>query len=139
MANVTIAVQSLLNTSVYDSYTIDNAQTIDQLKTAINTARSFNSTWYDIVLNGSVASGSATLAILGIVTGTQLRTHNKIGRLATKQAKQAAKLALATLDRIASSESRTTLDTTELPTVYSGNAISDNANVGGLITGRPWK
>jgi hypothetical protein len=139
MANVTIAVQSLLNTSVYDSYTIDNAQTIDQLKTAINTARSFNSTWYDIVLNGSVASGSATLASLGIVTGTQLRTHNKIGRLATKQAKQAAKLALATLDRIASSESRTTLDTTELPTVYSGNAISDNANVGGLITGRPWK
>lgn len=139
MATINITVQSLLNTSVYDSYTIDNAQTIDQLKTAINTARSFNSTWYDIVLNGSVASGSATLASLGIVTGTQLRTHNKIGRLATKQAKQAAKLALATLDRIASSESRTTLDTTELPTVYSGNAISDNANVGGLITGRPWK
>lgn len=139
MANITITVQSLLNTAVYDSYTIDNGQTIDQLKTAINTARSFNSTWYDIVLNGSIASGSATLASLGIITGTQLRTHNKIGRLATKQAKQTAKLALATLDRIASSETRTTLDTTELPTVYSGNNISDNANTGGLVRGRPWK
>jgi hypothetical protein len=139
MANITITVQSLLNTAVYDSYTIDNGQTIDQLKTAINTARSFNSTWYDIVLNGSTANGSATLASLGIITGTRLRTHNKIGRLATKQAKQTAKLALATLDRIASSETRTTLDTTELPTVYSGNNISDNANTGGLIRGRPWK
>jgi len=139
MANITITVQSLLNTAVYNSYTIDNGQTIDQLKTAINSARSYNSTWYDIVLNGSVAAGSATLASLGIVTGTQLRTHNKIGHLSTKQAKQTAKLALATLDRIASSEPRTTLDTTELPTVYSGNNISDNANVGGLVIGRPWK
>lgn len=139
MANITITVQSLLNTAVYNSYTIDNGQTINQLKTAINTARGFDSSWYDIVLNESVVSGTATLSSLGIVSGTQLRTHNKIGRLATKQAKQTAKLSLATLDRIASSESRTTLDTTELPTVYSGNNISDNANVGGLILGRPWK
>jgi len=85
MANITITVQSLLNTAVYDSYTIDNAQTIDQLKTAINTAKSFNSTWYDIVLNQSIVPGSSTLASLGIVTGTRLRTHNKISRLATKQ------------------------------------------------------
>lgn len=139
MANITITVQSLLNTAVYNSYTIDNGQTIDQLKTAINSARSYNSTWYDIVLNESVAAGSATLASLGIVTGTVLRTHNKIGHLATKQAKQTAKLALATLDRIASSEPRTTLDTTELPTQYSGNNIIDNPNSTGLIVGRPWK
>lgn len=138
MANITITVQSLVNTAVYNSYTIDNGQTINQLKTAINSARGYDSTWYDIVLNESVVSGTATLASLSITTGTILRTHNKISRLATKEAKQTAKLALATLDRIASSESRTTLDTTELPTVYSGNAISDNPNVGGLQLGRPW-
>ena len=138
MANITITVQSLLNTAVYNSYTIDNAQTIDQLKTAINTARSYNSTWYDIVLNESVASGSATLASLGIVSGTVLRTHNKIGRLSTRQARQEAKLALAGLDRVASSETRTTLTINNLPTKYSGNTIVDNANTGGLVLGRPW-
>ena len=138
MANITITVQSLLNTAVYNSYTIDNGQTVDQLKTAINTARSFNSTWYDIVLNESVVSGSATLASLGIVSGTVLRTHNKIGRLSTRQARQEAKLALAGLDRVASSESRTTLTINNLPTKYSGNTIVDNANTGGLVLGRPW-
>ena len=138
MANITITVQSLINTATYNSYTIDNGQTVDQLKTAINTARSFNSTWYDIVLNESVVSGSATLASLGIVSGTVLRTHNKIGRLSTRQARQEAKLALAGLDRVASGETRTTLTINNLPTKYSGNTLVDNANTGGLVLGRPW-
>ena len=80
MANITITVQSLLNTAVYNSYTIDNGQTIDQLKTAINAARGFSSTWYDIVLNQSIAPGSSTLVSLGISTGARLRTHSKISR-----------------------------------------------------------
>jgi hypothetical protein len=138
MANITITVQSLINTSVYNSYTIDNGQTINQLKTAINTARGFDSTWYDIVLNQSVAAGSATLVSLGIVTGTQLRTHSKISRLATKELKQKAKLDLAALDRAASGEARTIVDITELPTQYSDNSIINNPNPGGLIQGRPW-
>ena len=137
MANITITVQSLLNTAVYDSYTIDNGQTINQLKTAINTARSFDSTWYDIVLNGSVVPGTATLASLSIITGTQLRTHNKISRLATRQLRQEAKLALATLDRTASGQPHT-LTINDLPTKYSGDTIVDNANAGGLVQGRPW-
>lgn len=138
MANITITVQSLLNTAVYDSYTIDNGQTVDQLKTAVNSARGFDSTWYDIVLNESVASGSATLSSLGIVSGTRLRTHNKIGRLATKELKQKAKLDLAALDRVASSEARATYDITQLPTQYEDNGIINNPNVGGLVVGRPW-
>jgi len=138
MANITITVQSLLNTAVYDSYTIDNGQTVNQLKTAINTAQGFNSTWYDIVQNGHVVLGTATLTSLGITTGTVLRTHNKIARLATRQLRQEAKLALATLDRIASGETRTTLTIDDLPTKYSGDTIVDNANTGGLVVGRPW-
>ena len=138
MATITITVQSLLNTAVYNSYTIDNGQTVNQLKTAINSARGFDSSWYDIVLNQHVVLGTATLDSLGIITGTVLRTHNKISRLATRQLRQEAKLALATLDRIASSETRTTLTINNLPTKYSGNNIVDNANLGGLVLGRPW-
>jgi hypothetical protein len=138
MATINITVQSLINASVYDSYTIDNGQTVNQLKTAVNTARGFDSAWYDIVQNGSVVSGTATLSSLGITSGTALRTHNKIARLATRQLRQEAKLALATLDRIASGETRTILSIDDLPTKYSGDTIVDNANLGGLILGRPW-
>jgi len=137
MANITITVQSLLNTAVYDSYTIDNGQTIDQLKTAINTAKGFDSSWYDIVLGQHIAAGASTLASLGIVTGTVLRTHNKISRLATRQLRQEAKLALAELDRAASSKTHT-LTINDLPTKYSGDTVVNNPNTGGLVLGRPW-
>jgi hypothetical protein len=137
MASITITVQSLLNTAVYNSYTIDDGQTITQLKTAINTARSFDSSWYDIVLNETILAGASTLASLGIITGTALRTHNKINKLATRQLRQEAKLALATLDRAASSK-RSTLTINDLPTKYSGDTIVDNPNTGGLVVGRPW-
>ena len=138
MANITITVQSLLNTAVYDSYTIDDGQTINQLKTAINTAQSFDSTWYDIVQNEHIVSGTATLSSLGIITGTQLRTHNKIARLATKELKQIAKLELAKLDRAASGNPRSTYDITELPSQYIGNVSTPNPHPTGLIEGRPW-
>ena len=138
MANITITVQSLINTAVYDSYTIDNAQTIDQLKTAIQSAKSVDPTWFDVVLStNEIATGSSTLASLGIVSGTVLRTHNKISRLATREDRQDAKLALAALDR-ADSGRPSTLDITQLPTQYSGDTVVDNANSGGLLLGRPW-
>jgi hypothetical protein len=137
MANITITVQSLLNTAVYNSYTIDNGQTVAQLKTAINSARSFNSTWYDLV-RGNVLTEGSTLSSLGVTSGTVLKTHNKIGRLATKELKQKAKLDLAALDRVAAGEARATYDLTELPTQYNDNAIVNNPNSGNLILGRPW-
>jgi hypothetical protein len=137
MANITITVQSLLSTAKYDSYTIDNGQTVAQLKTAINDARSFNSTWYDISKAETILTESATLVSLGIATGTALRTHNKISRMATRQLRQEAKLALATLDRTASSKTYT-LTINNLPTKYSGNTLVDNPNAGGLVQGRPW-
>ena len=63
--------------------------------------------------------------------------QNGISTLATKQAKQNAKLAAAATKRAASGR-RSTLNTGQLPTVYSANSILDNANAGGLVTGRPW-
>lgn len=138
MANITITVQSLINTAVYDSYTIDNAQTINQLKTAIQSARSVDPAWFDIVLGSNeIATGTSTLASLGIVSGSVLRTHNKISRLGNRELRQKAKLDLAALDRDASSRP-STYDLTQLPTQYSGDTVVDNANSGGLLEGRPW-
>jgi len=33
---------------------------------------------------------------------------------------------------------RNTYDITQLPTQYTGNAVTDNANASGLLVGRPW-
>jgi hypothetical protein len=67
---------------------------------------------------------------------------NGISTLATKRARQDAKLALAGTNRTASGR-RDTLDITQLPTVYAvgdndTNNVVDNANAGGLVDGRPW-
>lgn len=137
MANITITVQSLINAAIYDSYTISDASTVNQLKTAINNARGFDSAWYDVVFNENVLSGTATLISLSIVNGSVLRTHNKISRLATREARQVAKLNLAALDR-AQSDRPSTYDITQLPTYYDGDDVIDNTNTGGLVEGRPW-
>ena len=81
---------------------------------------------------------------------------NGIAHLSTKEAKQAAKLAIAEAKRQGKTVAKdgtisgsldptkpyyrtnNVLDITELPTVYSGNTVVDNANVGGLQTSRPW-
>jgi len=81
---------------------------------------------------------------------------NGISTLASKQARQTAKLSKATAKRQGKTvavngtitgaidstkpyyKARNTLDVTQLPTVFSGNTISDNANAGGLVQGRPW-
>ena len=63
---------------------------------------------------------------------------NGISHLASKQQRQAAKLAAAATKR-ADTGRRSTLDATELPSTYSGNTAVANSHVGGLVTGRPWK
>lgn len=65
---------------------------------------------------------------------------NGIAHLATRQARQDAKLALAATKRAADGR-RATLDKTELPNPYNGNVVGadENPNAGGLVEGRPWK
>ena len=77
MANITITVQSLVNTAVYDSYTIDNGQTVNQLKTAINSARGYESNWYDIVFNEAILSGAATLSAIWLQHRLRARGHGR--------------------------------------------------------------
>lgn len=138
MANITITVQSVLNAAKYDSYTIDNGQTINQLKSAIYTATGVEVTWYSIVFNEALVSGTSTLAAAGIVNGSVLRISNQIGKLGTLELRQKSKLDLAALDRAYLENDRSTYDITELPTQYVGNTVYDNPNTGGLTEGRPW-
>ena len=66
---------------------------------------------------------------------------NGISHLTLKRSRQNAKLALAATQRAADGR-RHVLDITELPTVYATNTntvIVNNPNIGGLVTGRPWK
>lgn len=138
MANVTIQVQSLINTAVYDSFTVSNTANISSVKTTIQSTTSFDPSWYDLYYNGTLLSNaSATLSSYGIDSNVTLRTANKISRLSTREARQDAKLALAALDR-ADSGHRSVLDIASLPTQYSGNVLVNNDNSGGLTVGRPW-
>src|SRR6056297_2009242 len=63
---------------------------------------------------------------------------NGISTLSTKELRQKAKLELAAADRLIDGNSRAAYDITQLPTQYDDNAVVDNANTGGLVTGRPW-
>jgi len=81
---------------------------------------------------------------------------NGISTLGTKALKQAGKLAIAQAKRQGKTvakngtisgavdstknyyRARNTYDITQLPTQYTGNAVSNNANTGGLNRGRPW-
>lgn len=66
--------------------------------------------------------------------------QNGISTLPTKEARQAAKLALAQAKRQAAGTAgyryNNVADINSLPTKYSGNTVVDNAAA--LVQGRPW-
>ena len=86
----------------------------------------------ELFFNGTQLVNGNTLASYNITKEVSLTTANNISQLATKQAKQLAKLNLA------ASKRDDTYDINKLPTKYNGNAVVDNPNTGGLVAGRPW-
>jgi hypothetical protein len=116
--------------------------TIDQLITAIAADEVLSTEYYTVsAMNDfsksslTYGDSSTTLTQLGLVDGgTVLCTTNQVG---SKQERQVAKLAIAGKKRSLSSRT-STLTIDNLPTKYTGNAVTDNANVGGLVAGRPW-
>jgi hypothetical protein len=128
---------------VKDSVTVNLTITIDQLITAIAADEGLATEYYTVssLADPSKSSltfgdSSTTLTQLGLVDGgTVLCTTNQTG---SKQQRQIQKLDIASKARAADSNARATYDTTQLPTLYSGNDVVDNANVGGLVVGRPW-
>jgi hypothetical protein len=122
--------------------TVNLTVTIDQLITAIATDEVLATEYYTVssLYDPSKSSltfgdSSTTLTQLGLVDGgTVLCTTNQVG---SKQERQVAKLAIAGKKRSLTSRI-STLTIDNLPTKYTGNAVTDNANVGGLVAGRPW-
>ena len=116
--------------------------TIDQLLSAIATDETLSTEYYTISKlsdpsKSSLTYGdsSTTLTAMGIVDGDViLCTTNQVG---SRQERQVSKLAIAGKKRLLTSRTYTlTID--NLPTKYTGNAVTDNANSGGLVAGRPW-
>jgi hypothetical protein len=135
----TVTVQSLLNAATYDSYTVTLAtDTVNDLKAQIVAADGVDATWFDLVLNEQVLTGTDTLSAAGVVDSDRLRTANKIANLATKQARQEAKLELAALDRAAYGSRPQYYDITKLPNPYNGNDVDPNDGADILEEGRPW-
>ena len=115
--------------------------TIDQLLSAIATDETLATEYYTISRlsdpsKSSLTYGdsSTTLTAMGIIDGDViLCTTNQVG---SRQERQVSKLAIAGKKRLLTSRTYTlTID--NLPTKYTGNAVTDNANSGGLVAGRP--
>ena len=122
--------------------TVNLTVTIDQLITAIASDEVLSTEYYTVssLYDPSKSSltygdSSTTLTQLGLVDGgTVLCTTNQVG---SKQERQVSKLAIAGKKRSLSSRT-STLTIDNLPTKYTDNAVTDNANSGGLVAGRPW-
>jgi hypothetical protein len=149
MANITLSVQSFLNAATNLSITIDNAQTVAQLKTAINGQEGTPTAIMDLFLNGTKLTDATTLSASGLISGSYVKTSNNLTEAGTwtKQQRQEYKLQLAQLRRQAAGNTtanyyreNNTYDLTLLPDTYNGNVpgADNNANVGGLLQGRPW-
>ena len=122
--------------------TVNLTVTIDQLITAIAADEVLSTEYYTVSAMNDLSKSSltfgdssTTLTQLGLVDGgTVLCTTNQTG---SKQERQVAKLAIAAKKRsLTGRYYALTID--NLPTKYTGNAVTDNANVGGLVAGRPW-
>jgi hypothetical protein len=122
--------------------TVNLTVTIDQLITAIAADEVLSTEYYTVsAMNDfsksslTFGDSSTTLTQLGLVDGgTVLCTTNQTG---SKQERQVSKLAIAGKKRSLSSRT-STLTIDNLPTKYTVNDVTDNANVGGLVAGRPW-
>ena len=124
------------------SVTVAMTVTIDQLITAIASDEVLATEYYTVssmndFSKSSLTYGdsSTTLTQLGLVDGgTVLCTTNQTG---SRQERQVSKLAIAGKKRSLTSRT-STLTIDNLPTKYTGNDVTNNANVGGLVNGRPW-
>lgn len=138
MATITVNVQSFLNAANTLNISISDASTVAQLKTAINGVEGVNTAIMDLYLNNVSLANATTLTSAGITNGTYVRSSNKISTLATREARQVAKLNLAALDRAAYGSRPSTYDINKLPNPYNGNDVAPDDGASTLTNGRPW-
>jgi len=147
MANIAIKYKGL--TGLLTDLTIDNGQTMAQLRTAIIADEGLDSAYYgrvSIHKNGlvkdSTDDASTTLVNAGIIAGDIITVASDRNQ-ATRQKSQEMTLDIAQAKRqiVGQPYSRTlnTYDVTILPTRYVGDTVTDNTGDGGNLTqGRPW-
>ena len=149
MANINIKYKGL--TGLLNDLTIDDGQTMTQLRTAIIADETLNSAYYgrvSIHKNGLVKDSTddsgTTLLNAGIVAGDIITVATERAQ-ASRQLSQEMQLDIAQLKRKAGGDtsktyyrSLNTYDKTELPTQYEGDNVLDNPNSEGLLLGRPW-
>jgi len=144
MATINITVQSLLNASSYDLQIVDTAGTIGDLKTAMETNFSYSAAWFELVFNDEVLGTAGTIGSYGIVNGSVLKIQNNIANLATKQARQIAKLELAQLRRQAGGDTSSTFYRSH--NIYNVDLLADKYTsntttvhtTSTLVAHRPW-
>lgn len=147
MANIAIKYKGL--TGLLNDLTIDNGQTMAQLRTAIIADEGLDSAYYgrvSIHKNGTVVdstdSSSTTLVNAGIVADDIITVASDRNQ-ATRQKSQEMTLDIAQAKRSIAGQPYTraldTYDVTTLPTRYVGDTVTDNTGDGGnLAQGRPW-
>ena len=147
VANINIQYKGL--TGLLNALTIDDGQTMAQLRTAIITDEGLNSAYYgrvSIHKNGLVKDSTddsgTTLLNAGIVGGDIITVASDRNQ-ASRQLSQEMTLDIAQAKRQVVgqpySRSLNTYDVTILPTRYVGDTVTDNTGDGGdLAQGRPW-
>lgn len=150
MANINIKYKGL--TGLHTDLTIDNGQTMAQLRTAIIADEGLQSYYYgpvSIHKNGIVVdstdSASTTLVNAGIVAGDIITVATDRNQT-TRERSQLMMLDIAALKRAAGGDttkpyyrSGNTHDRTLLPTRYINDTVTDNTgDSGNLTASRPW-
>jgi hypothetical protein len=150
MASINIQYKGL--TGLLNNLTIDDGQTMAQLRTAIIADETLNSAYYgrvSIHKNGLVKDSTddsgTTLLSAGIVAGDIITVASDRNQ-ASKQLSQEMMLDIAQLKKQAGGDttkpyyrSLNTYDVTILPTRYVNDTVTDNTGDGGDLTAsRPW-
>ena len=127
-----IFVQSLHYSGKRLTIEVEPTDSVENLKTKIQDAEEIPPTQIVLFFNGTLLVDGNTLASYNIQKEVYIQSANNISQLATKQAKQVAKLNLA------AAKKSDTYDINRLPTKYNNNTLVDNDNTGGLLASRPW-
>lgn len=156
MANITIEFKGL--TAILGEVTVDDTLTLGALIEAIATEEGLQTDYYAISVENNPAVNDtiyddSTVTIGGTLpTGAGITANTRIictpRQDGTKERRQIQKLDIAQRKRtggLAGDSTQgdyyrplNTYDRDKLPTKYTGNDVTDNANVGGLQQGRPW-
>ena len=150
MADIAIKYKGL--TGLLHDLTIDNGQTMAQLRTAIIADEGLDSAYYgrvSIHKNGTVVDStdsSLTTLVNADIEAGDIITVSADRNQATRQKSQEMTLDIAQLKKQAGGDttkpyyrSLNTYDVTTLPTRYVGDTLTDNTGDGGnLAQGRPW-